>query len=122
MSLIGHPACGVVQHTLQDVPVLGDPPTRPDPALDVARLRSRLVNIDGWQHLAACRGLDPLVAIPETDEVLPARAAACARCTVRIDCLEWGVERIQQSGVLGGYPQSDRRKIRAMLVRGWSQR
>lgn len=123
MSVLCHPASEVVQQVLQgDPPVTGLPPSDPDPALDVARLRARVRNVDGWQHLSACRGIDPALAVPEVDDVGPEMAGVCSRCPVRIECLAWGVERIEQRGVLGGYPLSDRRKMRSMLVRGWSQR
>jgi len=123
MSLLAHPASGVVQVVLEgDPPLVGLPPSDPDPTLDVARLRARVQDIDGWQHLGACRGIDPILAVPEVDDVGPEMAAACGGCPVRIDCLAWAVERIEQRGVLGGYPLSDRHKMRSMLLRGWSQR
>jgi hypothetical protein len=123
MSLLAHPASGVVQEVLEgDPPVAGLLPSDPDPALDVARLKSRVTEVEGWQHLAACKGIDPTLAVPDDDEIAPRIALACAACPVRIDCLAWGVERIEQQGVLGGYPLSDRQKMRSMLLRGWSQR
>jgi WhiB family redox-sensing transcriptional regulator len=123
MSLLTHPASGVVQEVLDgDPPLAGLPPSDPDPALDVARLRARVQDIDGWQHLGACRGIDPVLAVPDVDDVGPKRTAACSRCPVRIDCLAWGVERIEQRGVHGGYPLSDRLNMRSMLLCGWSQR
>jgi hypothetical protein len=123
MSVLSHPASGVVQHVIEgDHPVFGHSPSKPEPGLDVARLRSRVTEVEGWQHLAACKGIDPTLAVPEDDEIAPRIAMACAACSVRIDCLAWGVERIEQQGILGGYPRSDRVMIRALLSRGWSQR
>ena len=123
MALLSHPAAGVVQHVITaPTPGLGMPQSAAEPALDAARLRARIQVLEDWQHLAQCRNIDPALAVPVTDEVTPEMARACAQCPVRIECLAFGVERPEQPGILGGYPQSDRRKIRAMLIRGRSQR
>ena len=81
-----------------------------------------MTEVKGWQRLAACKGIDQTLAVPEDDEIALRIAMARAAYPVRIDCLAWGVERIKQQGILGGYPRSDRVMIRPLLARGWSQR
>ena len=123
MGLLSHPACEVVQHLVDALPpALATPASAPDPTIDTARLRARISVVDGWQHIAECRGINPSIAVPVDDQVTPEMAKACESCPVRHECLAWGVERAEQPGVLGGYPRSDRLKIRAMLLRGRSQR
>lgn len=67
-----------------------------------------------WVAEAACRGLDPSFFFPQvTDGNAASEEArsACARCTVRDECLEANLD--EKNGVWGGTTPKERRAIRA---------
>jgi WhiB family redox-sensing transcriptional regulator len=71
----------------------------------------------GWQWRAACRGEDSSLFFapnyPETREEKGSRErqakAICARCPVRIDCLEYAVRIREHHGIWGGLNELERR-------------
>lgn len=66
---------------------------------------------DAWRERAACRGLDARIFYPVTEEEERAAQAVCEICEVRIDCLEWALERREKDGIWGGATERDRRRI-----------
>jgi WhiB family redox-sensing transcriptional regulator len=80
--------------------------------LDAAKASSRAVDdINVWRDLGACRGLDPGVFYPETDEEAAAAKAVCGQCDVRAHCLEHALTRREKQGVWGGATERERRRI-----------
>jgi WhiB family redox-sensing transcriptional regulator len=66
-----------------------------------------------WRQQAACRGLDPAIFYPASDDDEESEAAqsVCAQCTVREACLEFALAVREKQGVWGGCTERDRRRI-----------
>jgi WhiB family redox-sensing transcriptional regulator len=66
-----------------------------------------------WRDQAACRGLDPDIFYPVTDDEADAAEAqaVCARCPVREPCGEYALSSREKLGVWGGLTERDRRRI-----------
>jgi WhiB family redox-sensing transcriptional regulator len=64
-----------------------------------------------WRKQAACRGIDPEVFYPETDEQAEEAKAVCATCPVRQACLEHALAHREREGVWGGTTERERRRI-----------
>lgn len=71
-----------------------------------------------WWDEAACRGLDPAVFYPVSEEEAEAAKAVCAMCEVRVRCLEYALESRERDGVWGGASERDRRRIIRQRRRG----
>ena len=70
-----------------------------------------------WRHRAICRDVDPELFFPignSTDARLQTQEAkaVCRRCPVIEECLAWAQETRQDSGVLGGLSEDERRALR----------
>ena len=61
-----------------------------------------------WQSESSCRGVDPDVFFPTTDEEAAAAKAICASCPVRVHCLAFAIERGERYGVWGGTDEKER--------------
>lgn len=64
-----------------------------------------------WRALGACRGLDPEVFFPETEEDAVVAKDICLTCDVRIACLEHALNSREKVGVWGGTTERERRRI-----------
>lgn len=64
-----------------------------------------------WRSLGACRGLDPEIFFPETDEQVEQALEICLSCDVRVACLEHALTSREKVGVWGGTTDKDRRRI-----------
>lgn len=64
-----------------------------------------------WRHRAACRGVDPDVFYPVSDEEAEAAKAVCAACPVRQPCLEYALANRERDGVWGGATERERRRM-----------
>jgi WhiB family transcriptional regulator, redox-sensing transcriptional regulator len=64
-----------------------------------------------WRKRAACRGIDPEVFFPVTDEDAEEAKAICATCPVREACLEYALAHREREGVWGGATERERRRI-----------
>ncbi|MFO7280895.1 MAG: WhiB family transcriptional regulator [Thermoanaerobacterales bacterium] len=64
-----------------------------------------------WRQHAACRGLDPLIFYPATDEEAEDAKEVCAGCHVREACLEHALAVREKEGVWGGATERERRRI-----------
>jgi WhiB family redox-sensing transcriptional regulator len=68
-----------------------------------------------WADGAACIGMDPDLFFPARGEELdPDVSAACSRCAVRGDCLEWAL-RHERHGYWAGTSERQRRRLRRSL-------
>jgi WhiB family transcriptional regulator, redox-sensing transcriptional regulator len=71
-------------------------------------------NGKGWRGRAACRGMDPELFFPVgTQEASPEVKAACARCPVRGECLDFGLA--EADGVWAGLTEPERRSLLAAV-------
>jgi WhiB family redox-sensing transcriptional regulator len=64
-----------------------------------------------WRRHAACRGLDPEIFYPETDEDIDDAKAVCGACAVQETCLEFALQGREKEGVWGGATEKERRRI-----------
>jgi WhiB family transcriptional regulator, redox-sensing transcriptional regulator len=64
-----------------------------------------------WRDRGACRGLDPQVFYPETDEEAPVAKSICNQCQVQTMCLEYALAYREKEGVWGGATERERRRI-----------
>ncbi len=64
-----------------------------------------------WRQHAACRGLDPEIFYPASDEEAGAAKAVCALCSVEESCLEFALSAREREGVWGGATERERRRI-----------
>jgi len=66
-----------------------------------------------WHQLARCRGVDPEVFYPVSDDDDAAEEAKsiCALCPVREPCLEFALSTREKDGVWGGLTERERRRV-----------
>lgn len=64
-----------------------------------------------WAGKAACRGLDPAIFHPLTDEDAEEAKAICAVCPVQEACLEHAIAHREKNGVWGGATERERLRI-----------
>ena len=64
-----------------------------------------------WRQRAACRGVDPDIFYPVSDEEAEEAKAICAECAVRQPCLEYAIANRERDGVWGGATERERRRI-----------
>jgi len=64
-----------------------------------------------WRNRAACRGIDPDIFFPVTDEDAEPAKAICNVCPVREACLEFALAAREREGVWGGATERERRRI-----------
>jgi WhiB family redox-sensing transcriptional regulator len=65
-----------------------------------------------WRQHGRCRGVDPAVFYPvsDEDEALEAKQI-CAACPVRVACLEYSLAAREKHGVWGGATERERRRL-----------
>jgi WhiB family redox-sensing transcriptional regulator len=66
-----------------------------------------------WRQQAACRGLDPVIFYPVSDEDEDTEIAktVCTQCAVRQACLEHALAVREKEGIWGGCTERERRRI-----------
>ena len=64
-----------------------------------------------WRQKAACRGVDPDIFYPVSDEDAEEAKAICMQCPVQGACLEWALSNRAREGVWGGATERERRRI-----------
>ena len=64
-----------------------------------------------WRQRAACRGVDPDIFYPVSDDDSGEAKALCASCSVRQACLEYSLAAREREGVWGGLTERERRRI-----------
>jgi WhiB family redox-sensing transcriptional regulator len=64
-----------------------------------------------WSARAACRGLDPMIFFPATEDEAAAAKDICGECAVRELCLEHALGEREREGVWGGCTERERRRI-----------
>jgi WhiB family transcriptional regulator, redox-sensing transcriptional regulator len=72
---------------------------------------SKNTNAMVWRQRAACRGVDPDIFYPMSDEDAEDAKAICAQCPVKTACLEWALSSREKEGVWGGATERERRRI-----------
>jgi WhiB family redox-sensing transcriptional regulator len=64
-----------------------------------------------WRRHSACRGLDPEIFYPPTDEEAASAKVVCSACSVRETCLDFALQGREKEGVWGGATEKERRRI-----------
>lgn len=64
-----------------------------------------------WRQHAACKGLDPDIFYPASDEEAGPAKAVCEQCAVQSTCLEFALGSRERDGVWGGATEKERRRI-----------
>jgi len=64
-----------------------------------------------WAARSECRGEDPTIFFPGTDDDPAIGLAICARCPVRQECLEYAIEARERYGIWGGTTERQRRRM-----------
>lgn len=65
-----------------------------------------------WRVRSACLGMDPNMFFPTKGETPhPDAVDACARCPVRVECLEYALAAREEFGYFGGQSERGRRRI-----------
>ncbi|MGK2949724.1 MAG: WhiB family transcriptional regulator [Acidimicrobiales bacterium] len=64
-----------------------------------------------WRRHSACRGLDPEIFYPPTDEEADLAKVVCGKCSVQERCLEFALQGREKEGVWGGATEKERRRI-----------
>lgn len=64
-----------------------------------------------WRDRAACRGIDPDIFYPVSDEDADAAKGICSACPVREACLEYALANRERDGVWGGATERERRRM-----------
>lgn len=64
-----------------------------------------------WRQRAACRGVDPDVFYPASDEEAEEAKSICRMCPVREACLEYALANRERDGVWGGATERERRRM-----------
>ncbi len=72
---------------------------------------SDFVSRPRWMLNAACRGMDTEQFFPTRGEPTAEARAICATCSVRVECLDYAMQRIEH-GVWADTTARDRRKLR----------
>jgi len=66
---------------------------------------------NAWEKQGACRGLDPEIFYPASEEEADAAKSVCAECHVRQACLEHALGHRERDGIWGGATERERRRI-----------
>ena len=72
-----------------------------------------------WQEEGACRGIEPEVFFPVSDEEAGPAKAICSACDVQRECLAFSFQNRERYGVWGGVTEKERIE---MVRRGAAQR
>jgi WhiB family redox-sensing transcriptional regulator len=64
-----------------------------------------------WRNRAACRGLDPEVFFPTSEDEAEEARSICAMCAVRQMCLEHALVHREHEGIWGGTTERERRRL-----------
>jgi WhiB family redox-sensing transcriptional regulator len=64
-----------------------------------------------WRQHAACRGVEPDIFYPASEEEAEVAKAVCGVCPVRQPCLEYALSSRERDGVWGGATEKERRRI-----------
>jgi WhiB family redox-sensing transcriptional regulator len=64
-----------------------------------------------WRQHAACRGVEPEIFYPASDEEAAVAKSVCGVCPVRQLCLEYALSSRERDGVWGGATEKERRRI-----------
>jgi hypothetical protein len=67
-----------------------------------------------WKQLANCKSSDPSIFFFDEDDVSTRELAMklCGGCKVKMDCLQYALEKKEAFGIWGGMTPAERRKVK----------
>lgn len=78
------------------------------------RVVNERVAIDySWQERGSCRGVDPELFFPATEDEAAPGKTICGTCPVRLACLAFAIERNERFGIWGGLTERERARLPA---------
>ena len=66
---------------------------------------------EDWQERALCAEVDPELFFPDKGGSTKEAKSICARCDVRVECLEFALENNERFGIYGGLSERERRRL-----------
>ena len=69
-----------------------------------------------WQDRALCAQTDPEAFFPEKGGSPREAKKVCRGCEVRLECLEYALERDERFGIYGGLSERERRRLKREAV------
>lgn len=75
--------------------------------------RLELFAVPAWQRDALCREYPDVAFFPSAGQEATEARAVCARCIVRVECLNFALTEDLVHGVFGGTTPAERRRIAA---------
>ena len=64
-----------------------------------------------WQEDGSCRGIDPEVFFPISDDEAWRAKEICAMCSVNTECLAFSLQNRERYGVWGGVTERERQEM-----------
>jgi WhiB family redox-sensing transcriptional regulator len=64
-----------------------------------------------WRQRGACKGLDPDIFYPASDDDAVEARGICMTCSVRDTCLEYALTNREADGIWGGATERERRRM-----------
>jgi WhiB family redox-sensing transcriptional regulator len=64
-----------------------------------------------WRAKGACRGLDPVIFYPVSEDDAVEAKRVCGMCSVNDICLEYALVNRERDGVWGGATEKERRRM-----------
>lgn len=73
----------------------------------------RCIEDKKWLDSGNCKGMDPSIFFPETENVKTTKNAVsiCKSCPVRAECLSYAIKNEETFGVWGGVPTRVRMRL-----------
>ena len=73
---------------------------------------AEFLQVPPWYKDANCKGSNQDDFFPERGSSTVIAKKICSECKVRVECLEYAVERKERFGIWGGKSERERRAIR----------
>jgi WhiB family transcriptional regulator, redox-sensing transcriptional regulator len=69
------------------------------------------MNSPTWYNQARCKGIDPEIFYPISEDEGDEAKTICGDCPVRLQCLEFALANRERDGIWGGATEKERRRI-----------
>jgi hypothetical protein len=70
------------------------------------------IPVPAWYEDAVCAQTRPDAFFPEVGESTADAKAVCLECPVRVQCLQYALDRDERFGVWGGFSERERRRLK----------
>ncbi len=69
-----------------------------------------------WQEKALCAQTDPESFFPEKGGSTREAKRICVECEVRVECLEFALQKDERFGIWGGLSERERRRLKKRVA------